>query len=101
MQANLAAAESPAAAGQVMNVAVGTARTLNELVAQLRELLGVDIEPEYAETRKGDVPESLADITQARELIGYDPQVSFEAGLRRTIDWIAEQRATRGAAPPG
>jgi nucleoside-diphosphate-sugar epimerase len=99
--ANLAAAESPAAAGQVMNVAVGTARTLNELVAQLRELLGVDIQPEYAETRKGDVPESLADITQARELIGYDPQVSFEAGLRRTIDWIAEQRATRGAAPPG
>jgi nucleoside-diphosphate-sugar epimerase len=93
VQANLAAAAEPAAAGQVMNIAVGSAYTLNELVRTLRELLDSDLEPDYAAPRPGDVRESLADISLARELIGYEPTVEFEEGLERTIAWIVEQRA--------
>jgi nucleoside-diphosphate-sugar epimerase len=93
VRANLAAAEAPAAAGRVMNVAIGNSHTLNELVRTLRELLDSDIEPEYAPPRPGDVPQSLADVSLARELIGYEPSVGFEEGLERTIAWIVEQRS--------
>jgi UDP-glucose 4-epimerase len=97
IEANLAAAVEPAAAGRVMNVAIGTSHTLNELVATLRRLLDSDIEPEYAPHRPGDVPDSLADVSLARELIGYEPSVAFEEGLQRTIAWIVEQRAAHEA----
>jgi len=73
----------------VINVAMGESRTLNELVAVLNELLGTDFEPVYLDSRPGDVPESRADITRARELLGYEPRVDFIDGLRRTIEWIS------------
>lgn len=92
VEANLRAAIAPAAAGRVMNVAVGTAHTLNELVRALQRLLDTEVEPEYAPPRPGDVAESLADVSLARQLIGYEPSVAFEEGLERTIAWIAEQR---------
>jgi UDP-glucose 4-epimerase len=91
IDANLAAAEQPAAAGAVMNVAVGVSHTLNELVTTLNGLIGSDIEPRYSDPRPGDVPESLADISLARDLLGYAPRVDFAEGLRRTIDWISER----------
>jgi nucleoside-diphosphate-sugar epimerase len=93
VHANLAAAVEPAAAGRVMNIAIGRSNTLNELVRTLRRLLDSDVEPDYAPARPGDVPESLADVSLARELIGYEPSVAFEQGLQRTIAWIVEQRA--------
>jgi UDP-glucose 4-epimerase len=92
VEANLAAAEMPAAAGRVMNIAVGSSHTLNDLVRALQRLLDSDVEPDYAPPRPGDVPESLADVSLARQLIGYEPSVSFEEGLERTIAWIADQR---------
>lgn len=94
VEANLAAATAPAAAGRVMNIAVGSSRTLNELAETLRRLLDSDLAPEYAPPRPGDVPESLADVSLARDLIGYEPSVGFEEGLERTIAWIVEMRAT-------
>jgi UDP-glucose 4-epimerase len=93
VEANLAAAAEPAAAGRVMNVAIGSSHTLNELVRALRRLLDSDIEPDYAPSRPGDVRESLADVSLARELIGYEPSVELEQGLQRTIAWIVGQRA--------
>jgi nucleoside-diphosphate-sugar epimerase len=93
VEANLAAATEPAAAGRVMNIAVGSSRTLNELAGTLRRLLDSDVAPEYAPPRPGDVPESLADVSLARDLIGYEPSVGFEEGLQRTIAWIVEMRA--------
>jgi len=99
LQATLAAAETPGAAGAVMNVAVGQSRTVNELAATLQTLVGSDLEPEYAPPRPGEVPESLADISLARDLIGYSPAVGFEDGLRRTIEWIAEQRPASDLGP--
>jgi nucleoside-diphosphate-sugar epimerase len=91
VEANLAAAESPTAAGRVMNVAIGTSHTLNELVRTLGRLLDSELEPEYAAARPCDVRDSLADVSLARELIGYAPSVEFDEGLERTIAWIAEQ----------
>jgi UDP-glucose 4-epimerase len=98
VEANLAAAHEDAAAGRVMNIAIGSSHTLNELVATLRRLIGAELEAEYADPRPGDVVESLADISRARELIGYDPRVDFEDGLRRTIDWIADGRVSGASA---
>jgi UDP-glucose 4-epimerase len=97
VEANLAAAVEPAAAGRVMNIAVGSSHTLNELVGMLQRLLGSDLEPEYGPPRPGDVTASLADVSLARELIGYEPSVDLEEGLERTIAWIVEQRAAHEA----
>jgi UDP-glucose 4-epimerase len=97
VEANLAAAAEPAAAGRVMNVAIGSSHTLNELVETLRRLLDSDIEADYAPPRPGDVAESLADVSLARELIGYEPGVAFEEGLERTIAWIVEQSVAHEA----
>jgi UDP-N-acetylglucosamine/UDP-N-acetyl-alpha-D-glucosaminouronate 4-epimerase len=97
VEANLAAAVEPAAAGRVMNIAVGNSHTLNELVGALRRLLDSDLEPKYGPPRPGDVSESLADVSLARELIGYEPSVDFEQGLQRTIGWIVDQRAAHEA----
>jgi nucleoside-diphosphate-sugar epimerase len=97
VEANLAAAAEPAAAGRVMNIAVGSSHTLNELVSALQGLLDSELEPEYGPPRPGDVSESLADVSLARELLGYEPRVEFEEGLQRTIAWIVEQRAAHEA----
>jgi UDP-glucose 4-epimerase len=97
VEANLAAAVEPAAAGRVMNIAVGSSHTLNELVSTLQGLVDSELEPEYGPPRSGDVSESLADVSLARELLGYEPRIEFEEGLQRTIAWIVEQRAAHEA----
>jgi len=84
---NLLAADAPDVAGRVLNVANGRNTTLLELIAALNRLLGTAIEPVHAAPRVGDVRESLADITRARQLLAYEPQVDFDAGLRRSIDY--------------
>lgn len=100
VEANLAAAVEPAAAGRVMNIAVGSSHTLNELVSELQGLVDSELEPEYGPQRPGDVSESLADISLARELLGYEPRIGFKEGLQRTIAWIVEQRAAHEARSP-
>jgi nucleoside-diphosphate-sugar epimerase len=88
VEANLLAAEAPRAAGKVINVANGRQTTLNELLAAAKKLTGRDdAEAVYRESRAGDVRHSLADITRARELLGYEPRVPLEDGLRHTLDW--------------
>lgn len=91
VQANLLAADAPKAAGAVVNIACGERFTLNELAAGLNRLLGTSLEPVYGPERAGDVKHSLADIGQARELLGYDPQIGFAEGLERTVAWYREQ----------
>jgi nucleoside-diphosphate-sugar epimerase len=88
--ANLAAATAPDVGGRVINVAMNDSHTINELVQTLNGLLSTSLEPIYGEPRPGDVPESMADISLAQRVLGYEPAVSFEAGLRRTIEHIAE-----------
>jgi len=84
---NLAAAKAPGAPGKVFNVACGTQFTLLDLVAAINEVLGTDIKPRFAEVRKGDVRESLADISAAREIFGYEPAIDFSEGLLRSIEY--------------
>ncbi len=85
VQANLLAAESPQAVGETVNIACGERYSLNELVAHLKEILGSDVEAGYAPGRAGDVQHSHADISRARELLGYEPAIDFREGLERTV----------------
>jgi UDP-glucose 4-epimerase len=89
VDANLKAISAAAekVSGRVFNVATGTRVTLNEAVASLRELTGYSGAVEYEAARAGDIAHSLADISLAREALGYEPQVSFQEGLRRTLLW--------------
>jgi len=87
VQGNLAAADSVDAVGRSINVACGTQFTLLHLVAAINKVLGTNIEPVFASPRPGDVRESLADISTARTVLGYEPQVNFDEGLRRSIEY--------------
>lgn len=84
---NLLAADAPGVAGRVFNIANGRATSLLDLLSQLNMLLKTDVQPVHEPARAGDIRESLADISAARKLLGYEPQVSFEEGLRRSIDY--------------
>ena len=92
----LRACEATGASGQVINVATGGRISLNRLFEALRELVGVHVQPIYEDPRPGDVTDSQADIRKARDLLGYEPTVPFEEGLRRTLAWY---RAERAATP--
>ena len=92
VRANLLAAEAPAekVSGQVMNVATGMRTTLNEVVELLRPLTGYDGPVAYAPERAGDIKHSLADVSLAKERMGYAPVVDFGEGLRRTVRWYRD-----------
>jgi UDP-glucose 4-epimerase len=87
VRANLLAAEAPKVQGEVVNIGCGEAIDLNHIVAAFNEVLGTSLEPIYETPRPGDVKHSLADITAAKTLLGYEPPVRFSEGLRRTIEW--------------
>lgn len=93
VSANLLALEAPAekVAGRVFNVACGERHTVNEIVRILSKLLDFKEPPVYAPPRAGDIRDSLADISAARDAFGYRPIVGFEEGLRRTVAWYREQ----------
>jgi nucleoside-diphosphate-sugar epimerase len=93
----LKAATAPGASGESINVATGRSISLNQLFATLRTILGVSMDPIYAETRAGDVRDSLAALDKARRLLGYEPSISFEEGLRHTVDWYRESIAATPA----
>ena len=84
---NLLAADAKGASGRVFNVANGRATSLLELIRQLNSLLGTKIAPLHEPPRAGDIRESLADISAARTALDYEPQVSFDEGLKRSIDY--------------
>jgi UDP-glucose 4-epimerase len=89
VHANLLAAAAPAdkVSGQMMNAATGARITLNQTFDILCGLTGYRGTPAYAEGRAGDIRDSLADISLAKELLGYHPPVDFREGLRRTVEW--------------
>lgn len=88
IEANLKACLAPhEAAGQAFNIAYGGREYLNDIYKTLVDALGKDIQPIYGPDRKGDIKHSNADITKARELLGYDPEYDFHRGLNEAIDW--------------
>ena len=87
VDANLRAAATPGLKGQVVNIACGQRTSVNDIVRLANEMLGTHVKPTYAPPRVGDVKDSWADISLAKRLIGYEPKVMFEEGLRRWIEW--------------
>jgi len=88
VDANLRAAESPDAVGEIINIANGHRTTLNELLETMKRVTGKSqVTARYEPPRAGDVRDSLADLTQARTLLGYKPRVNLEDGIRLTFDW--------------
>jgi nucleoside-diphosphate-sugar epimerase len=93
VDANLKAAETSGGIGQVINIANGKRITLNQLLHELKSLTNKpDVSAEYQEPRAGDVKHSLADITRARELLGFEPRVDLRPGLELTINWWKNSR---------
>lgn len=93
----LRACEAPKASGQIINVATGGRISLNRLFQEMRKIIGASVEPTYVEPRQGDVRDSQADIRKAKEILSYQPLVSFEDGLARTIQWYRTAHAAATA----
>jgi UDP-N-acetylglucosamine/UDP-N-acetyl-alpha-D-glucosaminouronate 4-epimerase len=93
VNANLLACKAPAekVAGKVFNIATGSRIDLNETFHLLKKLTGYSGDVKYGPERAGDVKHSLADLSLAKNLLGYQPTVHFEDGLRRTIDWYRSE----------
>lgn len=90
VDANLLAARAKQAKGEVINIACGQAVTINEIIAMINKSVGKNIKPNYTDPRPGDVKHSLADITLAKGIIGYEPKISFQDGLSLAINWYRD-----------
>ncbi|HXF44576.1 MAG TPA: SDR family oxidoreductase [Burkholderiaceae bacterium] len=90
VQANRLAAEAARLGGEAVNIGCGERTTLNEIIRLINEHLGTRLQPDYQPPRAGDVKHSLASIDEARRVIGYEPQVFFAEGLKRSIAWFKE-----------
>jgi nucleoside-diphosphate-sugar epimerase len=87
VHANLLAAKAPRLAGEVVNIACGERVSVNQIIGEINSLLGKNVPSRHVAERAGDVKHSLADITLAREIIGFEPIVNFADGLQLAIDW--------------
>lgn len=87
VQALLLAAETPGVSGRVYNIGTGRSVSVLDLVDALNRQLGTRVVPQHAPARAGDVRHSKADISRAREELGYEPTVAFAQGLSETLDW--------------
>jgi nucleoside-diphosphate-sugar epimerase len=93
VEANVLAAAAPDVAGETFNIACGERISLNALIAELEAIAGQEVTPIHDEARPGDVRHSLADISRARESLGYEPAVDLRTGVRRTFDYFADRDA--------
>lgn len=92
VHANLLAAASPRAPGGVFNVGCGDRVTVNQVIGSINRILGKDVRSKFVPPRAGDVQHSHADISLARERLGYEPKVTFDEGLKNTVEYLAKQR---------
>lgn len=88
VDANIQALTADRGFGESYNIATGNRISLNQLIEKINAQLGVSIVPEYGPARAGDIKDSFADISKARKVLGYEPKVSFDEGLKMTIDWF-------------
>ena len=93
VHANLLAADAPETHGEAINLACGERVSVNQIIAAINQALGKSVEPKYVDTRPGDVKHSLADISLARKVIGFEPKILFEEGLALAIDWYRQNLA--------
>ena len=93
VRANLAAAETEAAAGAVFNIATGASTSVLELLRTLNRVHDSDIQPRFEPARPGEIMNSRADISAARHVLNFEPQVSLEEGLRETLEYYRNHRS--------
>jgi len=86
--ANLLAADAPGVGGEILNIATGGSVTVNALADAIAELLGKPVQKSYEPAREADVHASWADVAEAKRLLGFEPQIDFDDGLRRTADYL-------------
>jgi len=91
VEANIQAAHTPEIYSGVVNIACGERTTINSLTAKIREILKRDIKPSHQKPRSGDIKHSLADISRAKRILKYSPQISLGQGLEMTIKWYKER----------
>jgi UDP-glucose 4-epimerase len=92
VQALVKASEAPDVSGNVYNVGMGSSVTVLDLVSSLNRLMGTTLVPQHADTRKGDVRYSQADISRTRKDLGYEPTVTFDEGLAKTLAWYRGEK---------
>ena len=97
---NLRACEAAGASGRVFNGGTGARITLNQVLKTLGKIAGKDVTAKYEPARTGDILHSQADITEARKVLGYEPKVNFEQGLRRTWEWYEKTFGKSHAGVP-
>lgn len=90
VHANLLALKAPKLRGEAINVAVGEKYTLLDLIDAINKAAGVDLPIEFRASRAGDVKYSQAAIERAKEILGYEPQIGFTEGIRRTYEWYVQ-----------
>jgi nucleoside-diphosphate-sugar epimerase len=90
VSANLLAARAKQTQGQAVNIACGDAVTVNKIIDMINDIVGKNVKPIYADSRPGDVKHSLADISLATQIIGYEPVVPFKQGLEKAITWYRD-----------
>jgi len=89
-QANIKASFTEGISGEFFNIGSGVNISVNELFNTIRDITDAKLEPVYEDARKGDVRESLSDISKARRHLGFEPAYTMEAGLKKTIEWYRE-----------
>ncbi len=91
VNANIQALIKDGIGGEVFNIANGSPNSVNQLLEALQKLTGKDANPKYLEHRPGDVRKTHADISKAEKLLGWQPEVGFKEGLRRTVSWFSKK----------
>ncbi|MDA2922509.1 SDR family oxidoreductase [Patescibacteria group bacterium AH-259-L07] len=89
VEANVLALQSNAS-GELINIACGKRTTLNDLLKYINQILGKNIKPVYEKSRPGDIRHSLADISKAKKILGYEPKITIKQGLKKTIAWYRD-----------
>jgi UDP-N-acetylglucosamine/UDP-N-acetyl-alpha-D-glucosaminouronate 4-epimerase len=95
VEANMLAVRAMEAPGSLCNIGCGERITLNHLIRLLEEITGIKAQTNFTAPKAGDVRHSLADITQAQRLLGYEPKVMVKEGLRRTVQALTKQVISR------
>jgi UDP-glucose 4-epimerase len=93
VEANLLACEAKRAPGLAINIGTGSRYTLNQTLALLEKITGRPAKAKYAQPREGDIRDSQADITLAKNVLGYTPRIGFEEGLKHTWDWFRKSQS--------
>jgi nucleoside-diphosphate-sugar epimerase len=92
VEANILSCKNDNASGKIFNIACGERFTINRLLKELYYLTDKEFNPVYTDPRQGDIRHSHADISSAREIIGYEPEVDFKGGIKKTVEWFKKRK---------